>query len=59
MVALRKQSCQKGNDSRSQTDPAPLLKASKDEMTAEVDYVEVDLAYREAYVKLMALTGKQ
>ena len=37
-----------------------LLEASKASMTAEVDAVKADLAYRTAYVQvLMALIGKQ
>ena len=35
-----------------------LLKATKDRMTAEVEAVKADLAYRTAYVELMSMTGK-
>jgi outer membrane protein TolC len=35
------------------------LKAGKDALTAQVDYVKADLAHRIAYVKLMSLIGKE
>jgi outer membrane protein TolC len=40
-------------------DPAVQMKAGKDALTAQVDYVKADLNHRIAYVKLMALLGKQ
>ena len=39
-------------------DLTDLLEASKASMTAEVDAVKADLAYRTAYVQLMGLIGK-
>ena len=41
------------------TDPATLMTASKAAMLANVDLVKADLAYRQAYVQLMSLIGKQ
>jgi hypothetical protein len=35
------------------------FKAGKETMTAQVDYMKADLAHRIAYVKLMALIGRQ
>lgn len=39
--------------------PEAKFKATKDATTAQVDYVKADLAHRIAYVKLMALLGRQ
>jgi outer membrane protein TolC len=39
------------------TAPEALMAAAKARMTAEVDAVKADLAYRQAYVQLMALVG--
>jgi outer membrane protein TolC len=58
MVVLRKEAVKKATTPEAMRDPTPLLKASKDLTVAEVDAVKADLAYREAYVKLMAMTGK-
>jgi hypothetical protein len=41
------------------TQPAAKLSAAKDLMQAQVDSVKADLAHRIAYVKLMALIGRQ
>jgi outer membrane protein TolC len=41
------------------TQPAAKFTAAKDLMQAQVDYVKADLAHRIAYVKLMALIGRQ
>jgi outer membrane protein TolC len=38
---------------------AAKMKAGKDAMTAQVDYVKADLAHRIAYAKLAAVIGKQ
>jgi outer membrane protein TolC len=38
--------------------PAAKFTAAKDVMTAQVDYLKADLAYRIAHVKLMSLIGK-
>jgi hypothetical protein len=38
---------------------ALLLRASKDRALAEIEAVKADLAYRQAYVKVMSLIGKQ
>jgi outer membrane protein TolC len=53
LVELRKQ-----HEKTAKELPA-VFKAAKDTMTAEVDYLKADLAHRTAYVKLMALIGKQ
>jgi hypothetical protein len=37
--------------------PTALIKASKDQALAEVEAIKADLAYRQAYVQLMALVG--
>ena len=39
--------------------PTALLKASKEQMVAEVDFVKTELGYRQAYVKLMAMIDDQ
>jgi outer membrane protein TolC len=62
MVEVRKEIEKKATTPEALRDPtalAALLKASKDRMLAEVEAVKADLAYREAYVQLMALIGKQ
>jgi outer membrane protein TolC len=41
------------------TEPAAKFAAAKDLAMAQVDYIKADLAHRIAYVKLMALIGKQ
>jgi outer membrane protein len=38
---------------------ALLLRAGKDRALAEIEAVKADLAYRQAYVKVMSLVGKQ
>jgi len=52
MVALRTEALKAARD------PATQMKAGKDALTAQVDYLKADLAHRIAYVKLMALLGK-
>jgi outer membrane protein TolC len=62
MVEVRKEIEKKATTPAALGDPtalAALLRASKDRMLAEVEAVKADLAYREAYVQLMALIGKQ
>ena len=59
MVALRKEAVKKASAAGPKADLKDLLEASKAGMTAEVDAVKADLAYRTAYVQLMALIGKQ
>jgi outer membrane protein TolC len=62
MAQLRKEIEKKATTPEALRDPtalAALLRASKDRMLAEVEAVKADLAYREAYVQLMALIGKQ
>ena len=59
MVALRKEAVKKASAAGPKADLKDLLEASKAGMTAEVDAVKADLAYRTSYVQLMALIGKQ
>jgi outer membrane protein TolC len=49
----------RGEALKAATAPAAKFKAGKDAMTAQVDYAKADLAHRIAYVKLMALIGRQ
>jgi outer membrane protein TolC len=58
MVGVRQQIVKKATTPEVMQNPEPLLKASKNLLLAEVDLVKADLAYREAYVKLMAMAGK-
>jgi outer membrane protein TolC len=58
MLGLRKEAVKKATTPEAMRDPAPLLKASKDLMQAEVDAIKADLAYRQAHVQLMSLIGK-
>ena len=51
LVEARKQTAQTA------TELPAKLKAGKDVMTAQVDYLKADLAHRIAYVKLMSLLG--
>jgi outer membrane protein TolC len=53
MLALRREA-EKGANA-----PAALMTAVKARMLAEVDVVKAELAYRQAYVQLMALTCRQ
>jgi outer membrane protein TolC len=52
MVKLRKEATKKA------TGLKPMLDANKDELTAEVEFVKADLAYRTAYGQLMSLIGR-
>src|SRR5262249_22314925 len=57
MVEVRKEVEKKATTPEALANPAPLLQATKDRMTAEVDFIKAELAYRQAYVKLMSLAG--
>jgi outer membrane protein TolC len=57
MLKLRKEAEQKATTPEALTNPGPLLAATKKRAEAEVDLVKADLAYRTAYVELMALIG--
>lgn len=59
MVALRKEVVKKATTPEALTNPGPLLEASKKSLEAEVDFIKADLAYRTAYVELMALICNQ
>jgi outer membrane protein TolC len=61
LVTLLKEAEKTATTPEALTNPlalALLLKASKDLMLAEVEVVKADLAYRQAYVKVMSLVGK-
>jgi outer membrane protein TolC len=58
MVALRKEAEKNATTPEAFKNPKPLLEASKDRMTAEVDYIKAELAYRQAHVQLMNLLGR-
>jgi outer membrane protein TolC len=55
LVELRKEAEKKAMTPEAAREPAALLAAVQARMTAEVDYVKADLAYRTAYVQLMSL----
>jgi outer membrane protein TolC len=55
MVQLRKEVVKIATTPEALTNPGPLLEASKKSMEAEIDFIKADLAYRIAYVELMAL----
>jgi outer membrane protein TolC len=62
MVGLRKEAEKQATTPEAMRNPAALaalMLATKNRMLAEVDAIKADLAYREAYVKLMSLVGKQ
>jgi outer membrane protein TolC len=58
MVELRKEAEKRVTTPEALSNPAPLLDATKARMTAEVDYIKADLAYRQAYIQLMNLLGR-
>jgi outer membrane protein TolC len=58
MVQLRKEAQKQATTPEAMKNPAALLDASKDRMTAEMNFIKADLAYRQAYVELMTLIGK-
>ena len=55
MVQLRKEAVKKATTPEALTNPKPLLEASQKSLEAEIDFIKADLAYRIAYVELMAL----
>jgi hypothetical protein len=57
LVALRKETEAKALPA-AQTNPVGLIEASKARATAEVEYVKVDLAYRQAHLELSKLIGR-
>jgi outer membrane protein TolC len=59
LAALRQEAVKEATTPEAMRNPKPLLEAAKDAATAAVDAVKADLAYRQAYVKLMSLIGQQ
>jgi outer membrane protein TolC len=59
MVELRKQAEKAATTPEALRNPKTLIDAVKDRGLAEVEAVKADLAYRQAYVQLMSLIGKQ
>jgi outer membrane protein len=59
MVVLRKEAEKAANTPAVLQNPAPLITASNNLLTAEVNAVKADLNYRVSFVKLMALVGQQ
>jgi len=59
LATVEREAAKKAETPEAFKNPAPLIKASKDAGLAAVALVKADLAYREAYVKLMALIGRQ
>jgi outer membrane protein TolC len=59
MAALRKEAVKKATTPEAMRNPKALIEATKDAGLAEVGAVKADLAYRQAYVKLMELVGQQ
>jgi outer membrane protein TolC len=59
MVQLRKEAEKKETTPAALTNPGPLLAASKASLEAEIELIKANLAYRTAYVELMALLGHQ
>jgi outer membrane protein TolC len=53
MVVLRREA------EKNAANIAEAMTAAKNRMTAEVEAVKADLAYRTAYVQVMSLTGRQ
>jgi len=58
MVVLRQQAAKAANTPQAQQNLTALITASNNLMTAEVNAVKADLAYRIAYVKLMSLVNQ-
>jgi outer membrane protein TolC len=58
MVGLRREAVKNATTPEAMKNPTALLKASKDLGPAQIDLVKADLAYRQAYVELMALVGR-
>jgi outer membrane protein TolC len=59
LSALRREAVKQATTPAAFTNPTALLKASKESAEAEVALIKSDLAYRQAYVELMALTDDQ
>jgi outer membrane protein TolC len=59
LVELRKEAEKAATTPEALRNPGPLLAATKARALAEVDAIKADLTYREAYVTLMTLVGKQ
>jgi outer membrane protein TolC len=57
LVGLRKEAEKAATTPEALRHPKDLIEATQARMLAEVDAIKADLAYREAYVKLMALVG--
>jgi outer membrane protein TolC len=57
LVLLRQQAVKKETTPEAMKNPKDLIKATTDLMTAEVDAVKAELAYRQAHVKLTILVG--
>jgi outer membrane protein TolC len=58
MLSLRKEAEKKAMTPEALKNPTALLTASKARMTAEVEFVKTDLAYRQAYVQIMSLVNR-
>ncbi len=59
LVELRKEAEKAATTPEALRNPGPLLAATRARALAEVDAIKADLAYRQAYVNLMILIGKQ
>jgi len=59
IAEMRKEAVKLATTPEAMRNPTALLKASKDLALAEVDAVKADLAYRQAYVQVMSLIGRQ
>jgi outer membrane protein TolC len=57
LLGLRKEAEKAATTPQAQQDPEPLMQATKDRMTAEVDAIKADLAYRIAVAKLCSLVS--
>jgi outer membrane protein TolC len=55
VVQLRKEQVKKASTPDAMANLGPLLDASEKNLEAEIDFIKADLAYRSAYVELMAL----
>jgi outer membrane protein TolC len=58
MVVLRKEAVKVADTPQALQNPTALITASNNLMTAEVNAIKADLAYRIAYVKMMAMVGQ-
>jgi outer membrane protein TolC len=57
LVELQAEAVKQATTPEAMRNPTALIKAAKDQALAAVGAVKADLAYREAYVQLMALIG--